>query len=360
MIRLLQEMVRIPSVSGSEGAVADHVSAALAALGFDVQRSVHNLYFDAFQGTGPTLLFNSHLDTVPACGSWTQDPLGGVLENGRLYGLGANDAGGCVVALVSAAARLRDLDRESPLGGTLRVALTTEEETTGAGILSVLPLFSAPDAAIVGEPTRCRAVLAQKGLLILRGVAHGVAGHAAHGETGGARNAIHSAARAITALAEAVPGPAHPLLGPPSVQVTMIEGGHARNAVPDECEFWVDVRTNPGTSHPEIHARLQGLSECELVIHSSRLMAVETDAAQPIARAAVLASGAPPEGSRTTSDWVGLSHVPTVKIGPGDTARSHRADEYLDESELDQGVRVYTDLARSYFALAREGAASCR
>lgn len=360
MIQLLQELVRIPSVSGGEGPVADHLAAALARLGFDVHRSGHNLYFDVFQGPGPTLLFNSHLDTVPACGGWTRDPLGGALENGRLFGLGANDAGGCVVAMLSAATRLRDLDRESVLGGTLRVALTTEEETGGAGISSVLPLFSIPDAAIVGEPTGCRTVLAQKGLLILRGVAAGVAGHAAHGETGGAKNAIHSAARSIAALAASVPGPAHPLLGSPSVQVTKIEGGHARNAVPDHCEFWVDVRTNPGSDASEIHRKLQGVAECELVIHSSRLVAVETGATQPIARAAAQASGAPPEGSRTTSDWVHLAHVPTVKIGPGDTARSHRADEYVDESELELGARVYTDLARNYFALAREGAVSCR
>ena len=359
MIELLQRLVRIPRISGDEGAAADFMSSQLELLGFEVHRMGHNLWFDAVKGDGPTLLFNSHLDTVPACAGWDRDPMAGALEGSRLYGLGSNDAGGSVVAMVAAASRLRSLQRNESFPGTVRIALTVEEETGGAGISALLPELPMPDAAVVGEPTGCRVVLAQKGLLVLKGVSRGVAGHAAHGESNGARNAIHSAARSIDALVAAPEGPAHPLLGPTTIQVTGIEGGHARNAVPDRCEFWVDVRTNPGADPEAIHKNLERLVECELMIHSSRLRAVETSAAEFVARAAVEATGQLPEGSRTTSDWVHLAHVPTVKLGPGETGRSHRADEYLELAELERGVEVYTSLARHYFALANQGAGTC-
>jgi acetylornithine deacetylase len=320
----------------------------------------HNIVFDAVRGEGPTLLFNSHLDTVPACSGWDRDPLAGDLEGSRLYGLGSNDAGGSVVAMISAAARLRALNERDPLPGTVRIALTVEEETGGAGISELLKELETPDAAVVGEPTGCRTVLAQKGLLVLKGVARGVAGHAAHGESNGATNAVHLAARSIASLVASPEGEAHPLLGPTTIQVTQIDGGHARNAVPDRCEFWVDVRTNPGADPEAIHRSLARRVECELLIHSSRLRAVETSGAEAIARAAVEASGHPAEGSRTTSDWVHLAHVPTVKLGPGDTSRSHRADEYLDVAELEQGTNVYTLLAKHYFALVAQRAGICR
>lgn len=404
MTRLLQDLVRIPGVSGDEDAVASHLAGVLGQAGLEVRRRGHNLFCEVFEGSGPRLLYNSHLDTVPAADGWTRPPHGGELANGRIYGLGANDARGCVVALFSAALRLRAEHARRRFPGSLWIAFTAAEETGGEGLGTIVPELPSLHAAIVGEPTGCRPVLAQKGLIVLRGEARGIAGHAAHGESGGVRNAVHLAARSVASLLAAtaaagekatedaavsaavnkmpavrtVPpvavappvgpagatapppdrgllGPGHPLLGPPSFQVTRIEGGHARNAIPDGCQFWCDLRVNPGADPQDILARLRSLAECELHLHSARLKAVETVPAEAIARAAVDASGHAAEGSRTTSDWVHLAHLPVVKIGPGDTARSHRADEYLAVEELQEGTEVYTRLARRYFELAVEG-----
>ena len=272
---------------------------------------------------------------------------------------------GCVAALLEAALRLRQAAASGAALGPVWVALSAMEETGGEGLNTVLPLLPPLGAALVGEPTGCRPVLAQKGLLVLRVLAAGVAGHAAHAERDGARNAVHAAARDVAWLAalgaddRGLLGPPHPLLGSTTLQVTRIEGGHARNAVPDRCEFWVDVRTNPGVDPEALAAGLRAGLASELTVHSRRLGAVETQAAEPVARAAVEVSGCPGEGSRTASDWVHLAGVPTVKIGPGETARSHRADEYVTRSELGRAAEVYQGIARRYFALRQEGRVAC-
>ncbi|MBI5836728.1 MAG: M20/M25/M40 family metallo-hydrolase [Candidatus Eisenbacteria bacterium] len=329
-------------------------------MGFEVQRAGDNLFFRAFEAPGPTLLFNSHLDTVPACGGWTREPNRMTRVGDRLYGLGANDAKGCVTALLEAALILRTRYADEGAPGTLWVAFTAQEETGGQGIENVMARLPRPDAAVVGEPTGCRPVLAQKGLLVLKGSARGVAGHAAHAARDGARNAVHMAAADVARLAgfeesgAEVLGTPHPMLGPVTVQVTMISGGHARNAVPDSCDFWVDVRTNPGTDPRALAARIGEGLQSEITVHSARLRAMETPPASAVARAAVEATGCPAEGSRTTSDWVHLGDVPTVKIGPGETSRSHRADEFVTGAELQRGAQVYAGLARRYFAAARK------
>jgi acetylornithine deacetylase len=356
----LARLVRVFSPSGLEGELADLVSADLGALGFRVSRAGHNLYFQAVPGDGPALLLNSHLDTVPACAGWQRPPLEATVEGERLYGLGANDAKGCVTAILEAAVRLRAAHAAGARVGPVWVALSAMEETGGVGLGEVVPLLPPLGAALVGEPTGCRPVVAQKGLLVLRGSATGVAGHAAHGGRDGARNAVHAAARDVARLAElgeseaGALGAPHPLLGPVTLQVTMIQGGHARNAVPDQCEFWVDVRTNPDTDPGALAAQLGTGLESGLALHSQRLRAVETAPGEAVVRAAVEVTGCPGEGSRTTSDWVNLAGVPTVKIGPGDTARSHRADEYVTAAELELGASVYERIALRLGRMAAE------
>ncbi|HSK08843.1 MAG TPA: M20/M25/M40 family metallo-hydrolase, partial [Vicinamibacterales bacterium] len=195
------------------------------------------------------------------------------------------------------------------------------------------------DAAVVGEPTGLEVCVAQRGMLLLRCVASGRAAHAAHAELGA--NAVHAAARDIVRLASMRFG-ADPFLGETRAQVTRIEGGRARNQVPDACEFTVDLRTSPGTGAEAIVGRLRGELESEVLVHSARYLPCATDEGHAVVRAALAAAGRTRGvGSRTTSDWAFLSDVPAGKVGPGDTTRSHRPDEYLTRAELLDGVAFY-------------------
>lgn len=321
----------------------------LEELGLRPRRAGANLVFEV--GTGaPRVLLVSHVDTVPAADDWVADPFAGRWEGGRLVGLGANDAKGCVAALVGAALSLRrGASRSRSQPGTAVFAFTVEEETGGvAGISALLPEIGPLDAAVVGEPTGLLPCAAQRGMLILRCEAHGVAAHVAHG---GARdNAVHRAARDITRL-EALRWPAHPLLGATQAQVTLVEGGRARNQVPARCTFWVDLRTTPDLLPAALLSQIQAALESRVQVYSDRYAARATDVAEPIVRAALVATGASETiGSATTSDWAFLPpSLPAVKLGPGESQRSHTAQEYLLASELQRGVQVYHDTITNYF-----------
>jgi acetylornithine deacetylase len=350
---LLEALVATPSVSGQEARLADQVAAWAEGWGARVHRQGSNLWFSV--GSGPRrLLVNSHLDTVPPCAGWTLEPQKPVWRDGKLYGLGSNDAKGCVAAMLLAARSL--LENPSTLEGRGEVlfAFTAEEETGGAGLGTVLSALGPLDAAIVGEPTGLKPCTAQRGLLLLRCVAHGKSAHVAHALTAGAENAIHVAARDISTLAE-LRFPAHPLLGEARAQVTQIQGGLARNQVPDKCEFFVDLRTTPGMDHSAVATQLAGALRSEVTVHSARYLPKFTAEHEPIVRAAVAAGGASPVGSSTASDWAFLGQVPTVKVGPGDTLRSHKPDEHLALSELEAGVAYYQKLIHGYFSEAARG-----
>lgn len=351
-IALLARLVGTRSVSGDEGAAADLVAAEIAGLGFAPQRVGHNVWF-SWGRARPALLLNSHIDTVPPCDGWSSDPLRPVWDGARLVGLGANDAKGPVTALLLAARALREEGYEPP--GTLVFALTAAEETGGEGLGTILDRLGPLDAAVNGEPTALLPCTAQRGILVLRCEAEGVSGHVAHvgfgAEPGGKpiENAIHKAARDIARLA-GLRFPHHPLLGEPRAQVTMVEGGLSLNQVPDRCVFHVDIRTTPDLDHAEVAAEIAAALESRVSVRSARYAPKETPPDSPIVRAALAAAGvATPVGSRTASDWAFLGDVPTVKIGPGDTHRSHRPDEYLTAEELRRGARVYAEIARRYF-----------
>jgi acetylornithine deacetylase len=347
---LLELLVATPSVSKQEGPLSLRLAEILRVQGFTVHQQGQNLWFEVGQG-GPRLLVNSHLDTVPSCEGWTTDPFTPVWSGDRLVGLGANDAKGCVAAMVAAALDLRDqpLDR----AGTAVFAFTAEEEIGGQGIATILDALGPLDAAIVGEPTGLEPCTAQRGMLILRCVARGESAHVAHGDLGD--NAIHKAARDIAKLA-GLRFEDHPLLGAAQPQVTTIQGGISRNQVPDETIFFVDLRTTPNLDHGAVLRELSGLLESEVHLHSGRYLPKATDADEPIVRAALAAADKPCVGSRTTSDWAFLGGLPAVKIGPGDTQRSHRPDEYLTWQELADGCSLYPRLIRSYFVEAAKGA----
>ncbi len=351
---LLAALVAVPSLSGDEGAIADLLSSILRAGGVAVERAGNNLWFEIGAGR-PRLLLVSHLDTVPAGAGWTRDPHSAGWEAGRLVGLGANDAKGCVAAMTEAALGLRA--DSVPLAGSAVVALTAEEEVGGHGIASVRPLLGSIDAAVVGEPTGLEVCVEQRGLVILRCVARGRSAHAAHPEQGA--NAVHAAAADIARLASMRFG-RHPRLGDTVAQVTRIDGGRALNQVPDACEFFVDLRTSPGVTAESIVERLRGEIASEVHVRSARYVPCATDEAHAVVRAALAAAGRERgASSRTTSDWAFLSDLPAVKAGPGDTKRSHQPDEYITRTELADGVAFYRRLIPDCLArLAAESGAA--
>jgi acetylornithine deacetylase len=348
---LLQRLVALPSVSGQEQAIADHVQALLEGWGAQVRRQGNNLWTEVGQG-GPRLLLNSHLDTVPVCDGWTEAPHAPVWRDGRLVGLGANDAKGCVAAMLMA---FRELLLVPPTEGTVVLALTAEEETGGQGLATILPHLGPLDAAVVGEPTGLAVCAAQRGMLLLKVTTKGEAAHVAHAHLGA--NAIHAAAQDIAKLAGLRFEP-HPLLGEARPQVTQVEGGRARNQVPDACTFFVDLRTTPNLDHGALAATFAAELAGHVHVHSARYLPKATDPAHPIVRAALQAAGkASPIGSATTSDWAFLGDVPAVKLGPGDTHRSHRPDEWITHAELEAGVACFRALVPAYFARAAQGVA---
>jgi acetylornithine deacetylase len=241
-----------------------------------------------------------------------------------------------------------------PANGRVVVALTTCEEMGGGynGLEETRPLLPGISAAIVGEPTHLNPCIAQKGLLILRIEAHGKSAHAARPTEG--ENAIHSAARDIQRIAELTFDKVDPYLGPVTATVTMIEGGIARNVVPDVCKFWVDIRSTPVYTHAELTEQLRTVLEGEVHIHSDRFHPVATDADSRIVRASVSAGqtlGLPvePFGSPTMSDWIFLSDVPCVKLGPGDSNLSHTGGESIEIAEVETAVQMYREIIKTYF-----------
>ncbi|MBI3548865.1 MAG: M20/M25/M40 family metallo-hydrolase [Elusimicrobia bacterium] len=344
-VELLRDLVRIPSESGKEDAVVARLEAAFKDLGWKAVRSGRNLHAFLGDGPGPLLLLNSHTDTVPVGANWTRGALEAEVSGGRIYGRGTNDAKGCLTAMILGAAAA--FGKDAPRGRVC-VAATCEEEINGKGLESLIAELPKPDAAVIGEPTGLQPAVAQKGLLLLEITAHGRSAHAAWG---GGVNAVELSAKDVLALAGLKFETSHPTLGSPSVCVAQINGGTRHNVVPDRCVFVVDIRTTPDYAPEEIVEKVKALVKGEVSVRSKRLGAVATDPGHPIVRAALAANpGAAPYGSPTLSDWVFLKGVPTVKVGPGDSKRSHTPDEYLETAELEAGVGFYERLIRSYFA----------
>jgi acetylornithine deacetylase len=314
--------------------VVDRLHDLFGSLGWQPRRHGRNLFAVVGEGEGPLVLFNSHTDTVPVGEGWTRDPLG-ELDEGRLYGRGSNDAKGCLVAMIAGVARYLEGGGQ----GRVCVAATCEEEVMGQGLEALLPALPPLDAALVGEPTALQPAVAQKGLLVLEITAHGRAAHAAHG---GGVNAIVNMAPDLLALAAPGLHRLHPFLGPTSLAVTQIEGGTRHNVIPERCTCVVDIRLTPAYTPDEVVALVRERVEGEVRVRSDRLGPVETSLEHPVVQAVLRARpGAEPYGSPTLSDWVFLRDVPTVKIGPGDSLRSHTPDEFVTVDELRDGVAFY-------------------
>jgi len=353
LLALHREIVAIPSVSRAEGPLADHLQRRLESLGVEARRVGANLI--AWCGGGPAICLNSHLDTVPPAPGWEHEPFAATPVDGRVYGLGSNDAKASVAAMVAAFLRLRA--RGEALGATVVLTLVAEEEVGSGGIQTVLPELDAlgirPAAAIVGEPTALDLAVAQKGLLVLELRTTGQACHAAHARALGAPNALRELSRGLVALDAVDLGPPHPRLGPVTLEPTLARGGTARNSVPAEASCFIDVRTNPGEEPRRLAARMQAAVRGELAVVSDRLRPVEIADDHPLVRAALAAR---PQarlfGSRGVSDLVFFDGIPGVKVGPGVSERSHTADEYVLESEIVEGAAFYERAVLAWGAAA--------
>jgi Acetylornithine deacetylase/Succinyl-diaminopimelate desuccinylase and related deacylases len=344
--QLLEFLVSIPSISGNENEIATNLSGILSEEGFRIQREGNSIWFTLGKRVRPHLLLLSHLDTVPPCAGWNSDPFKAQFEDGKIMGLGANDAKGSVAAMILAAREIEYGDSD----GSITFAFVADEERGGEGIRTIKPKLGHIDAAVVGEPTGLHVCTTQRGLLILRCTAHGKASHAAHAHLG--ENAIHKAARDISRLA-AMEFEGHENLGATRAEVTQIAGGLARNQVPDRCEFFVDLRTTPNLDHATVADEIGAKLESEVAIHSHRYEPVGTNVSEVVVRAALEAANASAGiGSVTTSDWAFLKDIPAVKVGPGDTNRSHRPNEYLLLSELKEGTAFYSRFIHTYFRMA--------
>ena len=335
-ITLLQRLIQTPSISGQEDAVCTMLQEWMTTEGCTPHRIGNNLWAECGEGTENVLL-NAHIDTVKPSASYTRDPLGGECDGKTIYGLGANDCGGSVIAML---ATFIDIYRQPIVGQRIVLTLTAEEENSGRqGIEMLLPEIGHVDYAIVGEPTSLEMAVAERGLMVLDGEAKGKAGHAAREE---GVNALYIALDDIQTLRNYEFEKVSPFLGTVKMTTTMIQAGTQHNVVPDICKFVVDIRSNGLYSNEEIHALLQPLVQSTLTPRSTRLNATSTPIETAIVQRAK-ALGIPLYGSPTLSNMALLS-CPKVKFGPGDSVRSHTADEYIHIHEIEQAIALYKQL----------------
>lgn len=335
-LALLRSIVGIPSVSREEKPVADFIEDYCHRAGLQVHRSGHNVWCTprTLRPERPTLLLNAHIDTVKPVAGWTRPPHAISVEGDRLYGLGTNDCGGGLVTLLITFIRLAE--RED-LPWNLVWLGSAEEEISGrSGIESVIPLLPPIDCAIVGEPTGMQPAVAEKGLMVLDVTARGRSGHAAREE---GVNAIYEALPDILWFRTHRFERTSPLLGPVKMSVTMIQAGTQHNVVPDECRYVVDVRSNECYTNREILDEIAKNIKSEVRARSTRLNSSGISLSHPLARAA-LALGGEPYGSPTLSDQA-LMPWPSLKLGPGQSARSHTADEYIEMAEIAEAIGAY-------------------
>lgn len=338
-IDILKGMIARPSFSREEKTVADFLQQTWEDSGHTVRRKGNNLWLIApgFDPDKPTLLLNSHIDTVKPVAGWSRDPFLPVEnDDDQLFGLGSNDAGASVVSLYETFALL--CEKEQPYN--LVFLASCEEEVSGRnGLESVLTDLPPIDFAVVGEPTGMQPAVAEKGLMVLDCVAIGKSGHAAREE---GMNAISLAMKDIEWFHSYQFPEKSDFLGPIKMSVTMIHAGTQHNVIPDRCEFTVDIRTNEFYPNEALFHFIGEKVGCEIKARSFRLNSTRTDPDHPFVRRAVL-MGKEPFGSPTLSDQA-LMPFPSVKIGPGNSARSHAADEYIGLMEIREAIDTYVRL----------------
>lgn len=339
-VELLKQLISIPRVSRNETDAANVMYDVMTQWNLHPQREANNIWAQSpeFDESKPTILLNAHIDTVKPVSSWQRDPYVPSIEDDRLYGIGSNDCGGGLLSLLQV---FRLLNNKSSLPYNLVYLASAEEEVSGHdGIERVLPLIPKVDVAIVGEPTGMQPAIAEKGLMVIDGYAHGVSGHAARNE---GVNAIYEALDDLMWLRDYRFPEVSEFLGPTKMTVTQLESGTQHNVIPDNLHFVIDVRTNEHYKNEDVFAFLQTkMKKCELKARSFRLHSSCITTDHPLVQRC-LSLGMVPYGSPTLSDQA-LMPFPSFKLGPGDSARSHSADEYICVSEIERAITLYLRL----------------
>ncbi len=339
-ISLLKELIETPSFSTEEAQTAVLIENWFTNHSIPFHRTKNNVwatnkYFDERK---PTLLLNSHHDTVKPNTAYTKDPFKAVVEEGKLYGLGSNDAGGCLVSLI---ATFTHFYAQKNLSYNLVIVASAEEENSGKnGLNSMLPIIPHIDVAIVGEPTLMQLAVAEKGLVVFDAEVAGTPSHAAHPNT---NNAIYNSIEVLQWFQNFKFKKTSKALGDVKMTVTQIAAGSQHNVVPAQVNLVVDVRVNDAYSNQEIASILQAASPCtKITPRSLRLNSSSISTDHPLVKAGI-AMGRATYGSPTLSDQAVLS-CQSLKLGPGDSTRSHSADEFIYLSEIEEGIQLYVEL----------------
>lgn len=340
-IALLEQLIATPSFSKEEHLTSDLISNFLEKHGVSIHRELFNVWaFNKhYDPSKPTILLNSHHDTVRPNKDYTRDPFKPEVIDGKLYGLGSNDAGGCLVSLI--ATFLYFYEQEG-LKYNFCIAATAEEEISGNnGLEYVIPKLGELEFAIVGEPTLMDLAVAERGLMVLDCVAKGRSGHAARNE---GDNAIFKAIKDIAWFNSYQFPKVSEEFGPIKMSVTMINAGTQHNVVPSTCDFVVDVRVTDAYTNEEVLEMIRQHVDCDVNARSTRLKPSSIAKDHPIVQAGI-ALGRTTYGSPTTSDQALLS-IPSLKCGPGDSARSHTADEFVYVNEIEEGIALYIEMLK--------------
>ena len=337
-VELLKKLIATPSVSRNEKDAADIMEQTIRSYGFEPQREANNIWIidPHYDESRPTLLLNAHIDTVKPVASWTRDPFSPDVEDGVLYGLGSNDCGGGLCSLLQIFRMLT----EKPQHYNLIYLASAEEEVSGKdGITRALPLLPHIDLAIVGEPTGMNPAVAEKGLMVLDVIAHGKSGHAARNE---GVNAIYEALDDMRWIRDYKFEKVSEFLGPTKMTLTVVNAGTQHNVIPDKCTMLVDIRTNEFYDNEEVFEFIRQHLKSEVKAHSFRLKSSRIDPEHPLIKKCV-AMGMKPFGSPTLSDQA-LMHFPSFKLGPGESSRSHSANEFIRISEIRDAIAKYETL----------------
>ncbi|MDX5339326.1 MAG: M20 family metallo-hydrolase [Cyclobacteriaceae bacterium] len=345
-VQLLEDLIRIPSFSKEENKTADLIQDFLTEKGVEIHRSGNNVwaFSSEYNPILPTVWLNSHHDTVKPNSGYTKDPFSPTYEDGKLYGLGSNDAGGPLVSLIACFCHFIG----KPLPFNLLMIASAEEEISGLqGIASLIPTLPEAELAIVGEPTQMKLAVAEKGLLVIDAKIHGKAGHAAREE---GINAIYLALEDMDEIRNFQFAKTSPFLGRTKVSCTVIKAGQQHNVVPDLCEYTLDVRVTDAYTLEEALEELKANLKAELQPRSLRLQSSHLPENHLMYRVAA-ALDLETFGSPTLSDQA-LIPWPSVKIGPGDSARSHTADEFIYLEEIKKGIQGYISILNKYAELS--------
>lgn len=338
-IELLKELIKTQSFSGEEQETAQLIMQWFTQQNIPFETSRYNVWAvnKHYDASKPTILLNSHHDTVRPNKGYTNNPLDAFVEEGKLFGLGSNDAGGCLVSLLAA---FTHFYKQENLVYNLVIVASAEEESSGPnGLNSMLSIIPEIDVAIVGEPTQMEMAVSEKGLLVIDGKSIGEPGHAAHGL---GVNSIYQAMKDIEWIQSYKFPKTSKSLGEVRMTVTQINAGRQHNVIPAECDFVVDVRVTDAYSNQEVLTIIQEHTVCDLQARSLRLNSSSIPQDHKIVQAGI-AMGRKTYGSATLSDQAVLS-CPSVKMGPGDTHRSHSADEFIYLKEIEEGIEIYVAL----------------